>query len=427
MYICHDCENSSTIKLGKCPYCWSFGTYIKDPRKTSKTSKKNIRNEDKWEQLKVGKKEISQWFNIDHKELLRIFSSWIKWGGLYLLAWEPWIWKSTLMLQILAYIKEKNLCSIAYFSWEEDSSQIYERQKRISTSDKVIFDIFQAHHLEDITSTASEKKYDIIVIDSIQTVYTPHHDSVAWSISQIKRCSEKISERCKAHWVTCFLIGHVTKWWEIAWPRYLEHIVDVVLYLEWDRYGQYRFLRTKKNRFWASDEVGIFEMKKSWLSPVYDLKERIINQTIQAPWNVLTVWIDSWRPVLVNIEALLVKSNGKFPQRVTMWMDNKRVQIIIAIIERYMKVPLWATDIYLNIPWEFQFRDTWLDLAIAMAIYSQAKWITIDKKLIFIGELGLSWQILYSKHHDKRKKEISEFTCIDFTRIKNISEIKSIL
>jgi len=287
------------------------------------------------------------------------------------------------MLQILDQLAAHNSLKIAYFSWEEDSSQINDRHVRLTSKEADAlpwqgemptkeaegfaqqtnsFDIYQAHHLEDILTTTQAQQYDLIVVDSIQTVYTPHHESVAGSISQIKRCSEKISERCKKHGVACFLIWHVTKWGEIAGPKYLEHIVDVVLYLEGDRYGQYRFLRTKKNRFGPSDEVGIFEMTLFGLQPVYDLKDRIVNQAnITTPGSVLTVGIDNGRPVLVYLEVLLNKANGKYPQRIVSGIEQKRVQLIIAILERYLKISLWDFDVYVNIPGEFDFRDTGLD------------------------------------------------------------------
>lgn len=432
MYLCHDCEYANPIKLWKCPSCWAFWTFIKDPTKTSKKKSTSVRSgQEGGTSLSPASTQAttSKRFNVQHPELERILSKWVKAWWLYLLWWEPWIGKSTIMLQIIEQLNSHNSISIWYFSWEEDASQINERKQRLEKEkqERVWFDIFHTTHLEDVLSTAQAKQYDMIIIDSIQTVYTPNHESVAWSIAQIKRCSEKISERCKKSWVTCFLIWHVTKWWEIAWPKYLEHIVDVVMYLEWDRYGELRFLRTKKNRFWSSDEVGIFEMTLFGLQPVYNLKERIISQAaISVPWSVLTSWIDNGRPVLVHLEVLLNKSNWKFPQRVSQWIDTKRLYIIIAILERYLKLNLDIFDIYVNIPWEFTFRDTWLDLALAAAIRSQTKSKIIDKQLVFIWEIGLWWQILQSKLHKKRAKELSEFDLIDHSRLKHISELPQI-
>ncbi len=428
MYLCHDCEHANPVKLWKCPNCWAFGTFIKDPTKVKKSKSASVRSGTWWQSLATNKAQASIRYDLKHPEMERIFTSWVKKWGLYLLWGEPGIWKSTIMLQLLQQLATNNNLKIWYFSWEEDSSQILDRYTRLTNSETSTFDIFQAQHLEDILTTTEANAYDLIVVDSIQTVYTPHHESVAWSIAQIKRCSEKISQRCKSHAVSCFLIWHVTKWWEIAWPKYLEHIVDVVLYLEWDRYGQYRFLRTKKNRFGPSDEVGIFEMTLFGLQPVYDLKERIINQAnISSPWNVLTVGVDNGRPVIVHLEVLLNKANGKYPQRIVQWIDQKRLQLIIAILERYLKINLWYFDVYVNIPWEFIFHDTGLDLALATAIYSQSKNIIIDKQLIFVWELWLSGQVLPSKNHEKRTQQTTEFDLIDHKRIKYITELPQIL
>ncbi len=439
MYLCHDCEYANPMKLWKCPNCWAFGTFIKDPTKQSKKSSKSVRS---WSQAGQSlTPAASSWarskrYDVKHKELERILSKWVKAWGLYLLWGEPGIGKSTIMLQIIEQLISNNKISIGYFSWEEDISQITERKVRLedkTNKDKTNiaiswFDIFHTTHLEDILSTAQAQSYDMIIIDSIQTVYTPNHESVSGSIAQIKRCSEKISERCKNNGVTCFLIWHVTKGGEIAWPKYLEHIVDVVMYLEGDRYGELRFLRTKKNRFGSSDEVGIFEMTLFWLQPVYDLKDRIISQaSVSVPWSVLTSGIDNGRPVLVHLEVLLNKSNGKFPQRVSQWIETKRLYIIIAVLERYLKLNLDVFDIYVNIPGEFTFRDTGLDVALAAAIRSQTKNKVIDKQLIFIWEIWLGGQILPSKLHKKRTKELTEFDMIDYERIKHISELPHVL
>ncbi len=337
------------------------------------------------------------------------------------------------MLQILFDLQKNNTLDIAYFSGEETSAQIIERQKRITPSpekekENPALSIYHTTHLEDIITTTIENKYNFIIIDSIQTIYSTATDSIAWSASQVKYCSEKLSERCKSTNTACFIVGHVTKGGEIAGPKYLEHIVDVVLYLEWDKYGQYRFLRCRKNRFGSTDEVGIFEMWEKWLEAVYNLKERIINAAnTNIPGNVLTIGVDNGRPVLISLEVLLNKTYGKFPQRIAQWIDTKRLQIIIAILDRYLKLNLSFFDIYVNIPGEFKFSDNGLDLALAAAIYSQAKNVIIDKQLIFIGELWLGWQVLPSKLHKKRKNEGKTFDIIDNKRMKNIANLPNIL
>ncbi len=229
------------------------------------------------------KKVTNIYWKIENKELQRVFGKGIKKGGMYLLGGAPGIGKSTLILQILQDVM-KNELKIGYFTGEEQESQVFARWKRINTAPKqdiennvpINFPIFHATHLEDIISTIEQNKFDLVIIDSIQTIYASKIESASGSASQVKYCAEKLSEFGKQQDCCLFVIGHVTKDGEIAGPKYLEHIVDVVLYLEGDKYGQLRFLRSKKNRFGQTDDSGIFEMTLFGLQPVYDLKERIL-------------------------------------------------------------------------------------------------------------------------------------------------------
>lgn len=427
MYKCTNCWQKSAFKLGKCPGCWQFWTL----EEIFEEKKQSQKSQSKWRELKTKKNKKEVFFEIENQEFKRIFQKWIKEWWIYLIWWEPGIWKSTIILQIIKDIIQKNQeLNVWYFSWEETPQAILERFERISKEkDKNHIKIFHSTQLEDITTTAEIQKYDIIIIDSIQTVYSQNINSPSWSPNQVKYCSEKISEICKKTSTTWLIVWHVTKWWEIAWPKYLEHIVDVVAYLEWDRFWQYRFLRNKKNRFWNTDDIWIFEMTNAWLQAVYNIKEKIMsNIHNKIPWSVLTIWLDNWRPVIANVEILINKTRYKYPSRTAIWMDNNRLTLIIAIVEKYLKINLWYYDIFANIPWEFKFNDSWIDLAIAAAIYSQYKNQIIDKKYVFIWEVGLWWQILSSKLHQKRLKEIKdEFENIDFNRIKNIKDITNVI
>lgn len=362
-------------------------------------------------------------------ELVRLFPKGLKQWGIYLLWGEPGIGKSTIALQI---IHQMPGVRIAYFSGEEQSDQIVDRQQRIEdkeSADMPEYDIFHANHLEDILLTAETGQYDLIVIDSIQTIYSENLDGTSGSPAQVKYCAEKIADLCKKKNITALIIGHVTKGGEIAGPKYLEHLVDAVLYLEGDRYGQYRVLRCIKNRFWSTDEVAIFEMTLFGLKPVFDLKQRIIGSAnLTIPGSVLTVGIDNGRPVVVHLEVLLNKTQWKYPVRQAVGVDAKRVDLILAILERYLKANLGRFDVFVNIPGEFSFKDSWLDLAIAAAIYSQFKNKVVDKNLLFLGEIWLGGQILPTKLHDKRKKEMADtMTIIDHERIKHIAELVNVI
>jgi DNA repair protein RadA/Sms len=408
MYVCNNCSYTSITKLGKCPECGKFWTFEKKEEKNTKQT---------WNILSETKNIKNKFYDLANSELKRVFTHGINSSGVYLLGGQPWIGKSTIVLQLIQSFKEN--VNVAYFSGEEDSNAVINRYKRLFQSSPD-FKIYHSTNLDDIIETTLEEKFQFIIIDSIQTIYSNATTWVAWSVNQVKYCSEKISEFCKKHNIASCIIGHITKSGEIAWPKYLEHIVDTVAYLEWDRFAEYRFLRTQKNRFGPTDDVAIFQMTEKWLIPAYNIKEEIIQNISWIPGTILSVWIDNWRPVLTTIEVLLNKTKYKFPKRSSIWIDNARLEMIIAILERYLNLNLGFMDIYINVPWEFKFFDSWLDLALAMWILSAYYNKTIDKNNIFIWEISLSWKINKTKFHTKREKEAKDFNIIDYKKINNI-------
>lgn len=421
MYVCSVCEYGSPVKLGKCPSCASFWTFIRDERTIGKGNKKKKTGT----VLHASQEQTTPAYRpLSTKEYIRVFPTGIRQGGLYLLAGEPWIGKSTLVLQLIANIQHAEPLHIGYFSWEEMVSQVQERRTRVKAQTTLSLDVFHTTQLEDILTTIEEQQYDLVIIDSIQMVESSSSDSSAWTPAQVRTCSEKLSDVCKEHAITCRIIWHVTKGGEIAGPKYLEHLVDVVLYLEWDRRWQYRFLRCSKNRFWSTDEVGIFEMKEQWFVPVYNLHEHTLAQAASSsPGTVLSIGLDNARPVLITIEVLLNKSKFKFPLRNAQGIDSSRLNLIIAVVEKYLHLSIGYFDVYVNIPGELSFRDNGLDLAIAAALYSQFKGIPIDHGHIFIGEVGLSGKILTTRFHDKRIKEFPWFTAIDHRSLSSLEKL----
>lgn len=432
MYSCTNCDYSSTTKLGKCPSCHAFGTFATDQSVIGVSVKKKNKPSRLWQRLQVGpKKSHTTSLPLTDTELKRLMPEGIVDSGVYLLWGEPGIGKSTLLLQIVQQASQsKNENKIHYYTWEETAQEITGRFQRI-TNGETIWESIQIYHatrLEDILATADSDMPALIVIDSIQTIYSRDQDSWAWSPSQVKLCSERLSERCKSVGVACIIIWHVTKWWEIAWPKYLEHIVDVVLYLEGDRYGQYRFLRCRKNRFGPTDDVAVFEMSSNGLQWVNNFSSRSVHKDSTVyPGTVTSIAIDNGRPVLISVEALLNKTKTKYPQKTVQWIEPRRVNLIIAILERYLKANLGYVDVFVNIPGEMTFRDSWLDLAIAAALRSQLKQQSISPELVFVWELNLWGNVLPSKYHTKRAKEVTSTNLIDYQQLTHISKLPNLL
>jgi len=448
MYICSSCEYSSNIKLGKCPNCGEFGSMIQDLSKI-KISKKNKNIQ--WEVLKVSENSKNQekankLYKLQNTEFQRIFWQWLQSGGVYLIWWEPGIGKSTIIIQIvneLTYLNDLTIgeinqktnidsiliekINIWYFSAEEQVIAVQKRQERlcVDNTKKNNISIFYSPRLEDIIQTCISSDYDVLIIDSIQTIYSSEIDSIAGSIQQVRFCSEKIVEVAKKYNITILIIWHITKWWEIAGPKYLEHIVDVVIYIEWQRFGNTRFIKAKKNRFWPTDEVGIFEMTNVWLIPIYDFDNSIVsNSDTNRPWCVLTVGINGIRPIFGSIETLTNKSYGKFPSRNVVGVDPKRLDMILAILDKYCNTKFATMDVYINIPWEVVFKDSGIDLGIAVALLSNYFNKVFDPKWVYIWEIWLSGKVLNTSFHNKRLSLTwNKFNIYDFKNITNIEKI----
>ncbi len=427
MFVCKQCWYISSVKLGKCPNCHEFWTFEEQDEESRITSNKSK----KWKILDFKINQIQSLdYQIENQEIQRVLPSIRQWW-VYLLSWSPWVWKSTFVLQILWDILNNNentdkKMNFAYFSWEEQVSDIFYRSQRINKQDLDI-QIFQTNILEDILETTKANNFNLIVVDSIQTIYSLDLDSVSWSLQQVRYCADKLTRFAKQNNISVIIIGHITKTWDIAWPKYLEHIVDVVLNIDWDRLSETRFLRCFKNRFWATNEVWIFVMTSNWLKPVNDLTERILkNANLQQPWIVLWVWLDANRPVIVVVEVLLNKIYWKNPNISCVWVDYKRVEMITAIAKKYIWLNLENYDIYVNLPWEFKLYDSWLDLAILSAIYSAYYDKPLGEKYIFLWELTLWWKITKTRLHNKRLSIIpSNFSIIDYQKIQNVSDLKS--
>jgi len=335
-------------------------------------------------------------------EMDRVLGGGLVPGSLILLGGDPGIGKSTLMLQISDFVSN-NDGKVFYVSGEESSSQIKLRAERLSAQVDTI-NILAETELDTILNVAEEVKPDLMVIDSIQTVYKSNISSAPGSVAQVRECGGDIMRFAKTHNVTTVIIGHVTKFGVIAGPKTLEHIVDTVLYFEGDREGQYRILRAIKNRFGATNELGVFEMTGSGLKEVINPSSIFISDVV-APGAVIVSVIEGSRPFLVEVQALTSPTFFNYPQRVTTGIDYKRLAMLLAVLERRVGINVYGLDCFVNVAGGIKLSETSSDLGILLAIASSIKNKAVGKGLLAIGEVGLCGEVRPVYGIDVRLKE----------------------
>jgi DNA repair protein RadA/Sms len=340
-------------------------------------------------------------------ELDRVLGGGIVAGSVILVGGDPGIGKSTLLLQAISGIV-KNSGTGLYVSGEESPEQIKIRAERLSIhSEKII--LLPETSLEAIIQTASKLVPTVIVIDSIQTVYTEELISAPGSVSQVRECAAKLMLFAKKSDIPVFLIGHVTKEGAIAGPRVLEHIVDTVLYFEGDRGHSYRILRTVKNRFGSTNEIGIFEMSDSGLLEVNNPSELfLLERPLQVSGSVVVASIEGTRPLMVELQSLVSQTNFGLPRRTTIGVDFNKVNLLVAVLEKKIGLHLGGMDIFINVVGGLKLIEPAVDLGIIVAIVSSLRDIPVDPQLFLFGEVGLSGEIRAVAQAETRLREASK-------------------
>ncbi|HEY5125637.1 MAG TPA: DNA repair protein RadA, partial [Ignavibacteria bacterium] len=332
-------------------------------------------------------------------------------GSVVLIGGDPGIGKSTLMLQVADKIKNKK---ILYISGEESSSQIKMRCERLNYHLENFY-LLSETNLEIITSVIENENPDLVVVDSIQTIYRPDIESSPGTIVQLRESTSYLIKIAKFKNIPIMLVGHITKDGAIAGPKVLEHMVDTVLQFEGERTHLYRILRGIKNRFGSTNEIGIFEMTDKGLREVQNPSEVFLSQrNYGASGCVISASIEGTRPILIEVQALVTSTSYGFPQRTSMGFDYKRLNIIIAILEKKLGIFLSKYDIFLNIAGGIKIDEPAIDLAVALSIYSSLKDIPVDSETVVIGELGLSGEVRTISYIEKR---ISESSKLGFKQI----------
>jgi len=401
-YVCNDCGDSFPRWSGRCDSCgaWNSLSQFRESKAQQKTSDGKQLDLASLDQIDESVQQQRVLTGID--EVDEVLGGGIVAGSVSLLAGQPGIGKSTLLTQLAATISSKH--TVIYVSGEESVSQISLRAKRlIGNSDQL--SLAASTSTDDTVATISSGKADVVMIDSIQTMQLSSVDSNPGSTTQIAQSAHAIIDAAKRSNTAVIIVGHVTKDGSIAGPKILEHIVDVVLQLEGDRYGGFKTLRSVKNRFGSTNNMAIFEMKDSGLEVVENPSEAMLAERQVADGSVVLATMEGSRPMLVEVQALVNRTNFGYPKRTASGFDLNRLNLLSAVLDRRTKLDLNDQDIYINIVGGVRIQEPAADLAVAMAIASAAKSVTLADDAVVFGEVGLSGELRHVPNIDKRIAE----------------------
>ncbi|MBT4682836.1 MAG: DNA repair protein RadA [Chloroflexi bacterium] len=402
VYICQECGRQSTKEMGRCPQCGEYNTMVGEVVEAKSTVKKTaprgLSGRSTPRKLSQITGDMEERMPLSIGEFARVLGGGIVHGSVVLIGGDPGIGKSTLLLQAaMALAKNKK---VLYVSGEESEHQIKMRAVRLTQGEKESTPLpdnlllVTETNLEVILDHVASVAPPVLIVDSIQTTYTSDSDSSAGSVTQVRECSSRLRELAKNNGIAVFLIGHVTKEGAIAGPRVLEHIVDTVLYLEGDRFGAYRLLRSVKNRFGATAEVGVFEMQERGMVEVSNPSEAFLaERMVNAPGSAIAVTMEGTRPLLVEVQGLTSPPSFGNPRRTANGVDFNRLLLISAVLTRRIGVRLSDQDAFVNVIGGLKIGEPAADLAVAVAIASSMKDQAVKADTVLIGEVGLSGEL----------------------------------
>lgn len=392
-FFCKECGFESPKWLGQCPGCKEWDSLVEEPVvKTAAGRSVTVtehREPSKLSEI-VTNDEVRTLTGIG--ELDRVLGGGIVTGSLVLVGGDPGIGKSTLLLQMCKQLAEAGK-DVLYVSGEESVKQIKMRADRLGTFQKELF-LLSETDLDIVTEVIGRKKPEIVIIDSIQTMYREEIGSAPGSVSQVRETTSTLMRLAKSLPVSIFIVGHVTKEGVVAGPRVLEHMVDTVLYFEGDGGASYRFLRGVKNRFGSTDEIGVFEMRGNGLVEVPNPSEYMLaGKPKQAPGSIVVCSIEGTRPILIEVQALVCQTNFNMPRRTSTGTDYNRVNLLMAVIEKRMGVRMGDCDAYINVAGGMRIHEPALDLGIILALLTSYRNQSLDDETICFGEVGLAGEV----------------------------------
>ena len=396
IFFCQSCGYESSKWMGQCPGCKEWNTFVEEvvDKKSAGTLAKQKATASEAKVLPLSQIEMTydKRVSTDMKELDRVLGGGIVQGSMVLVGGDPGIGKSTLLLQVCRNLSEHNI-KVLYISGEESLQQIKIRAERIGNFGDSLKLLCETN-LDTIKAVIDREKPQIVVIDSIQTMFNEEVSSAPGSVSQVRESTGVLMQIAKGMGISIFIVGHVTKEGVVAGPRVLEHMVDTVLYFEGDRHAAYRILRGVKNRFGSTNEIGVFEMRREGLCEVENPSEYMLNgRPENASGSVVACTMEGTRPLLIELQALVCHSNFGIPRRQTTGTDFNRVNLLMAVLEKRSGVQLSSCDAYVNITGGIKIQEPAIDLGIVLAILSSFRNKALNPKMVAFGEVGLSGEV----------------------------------
>lgn len=434
VFFCQNCGHEESKWLGQCPACKEWNTFVEEKvtvsrGSTSAASEAGKERASKVVTLSSVSVEEDERIRTGIAELDRVLGGGIVQGSLVLVGGDPGIGKSTLLLQVCQRLSDAGK-NVLYISGEESLKQIKLRADRMGRFSDSLYLLCETN-LDLIRQTIERQKPDVVVIDSIQTMYNEEVGSAPGSVSQVRESTNVLMQLAKGMNIAVFIVGHVTKEGTVAGPRVLEHMVDTVLYFEGDRHASYRILRAVKNRFGSTNEIGVFEMRQNGLVEVENPSEYMLSgKPENASGSVVACSMEGTRPILLEIQALVARTNFGMPRRTAAGTDYNRVNLLMAVLEKRLGMNLGNCDAYVNIAGGIKMNEPAIDLGIVMALVSSYRNRPIDEKTIVFGEVGLSGEVRAVNMPEQRVAEAKKLgfeTCIlPEVCMKTVKDVKGI-
>ena len=432
VFFCQNCGHEENKWLGQCPMCKEWNTFVEEAVTVSKSNVSRQVKDAEVISLKHVETDREERIHTSIEELDRVLGGGIVPGSLILVGGDPGIGKSTLLLQVCQKLCEEKR-QILYISGEESLKQIKLRANRMGKFTEDLWLLCETN-LEIVKNVIEKRKPDVVIIDSIQTMYSEEVSSAPGSVSQVRESTNVFMQLAKGLGISIFIVGHVTKEGTVAGPRVLEHMVDTVLYFEGDRHASYRILRGVKNRFGSTNEIGVFEMRQNGLAEVQNASEFMLSgRPENASGSVVACSMEGTRPILLEIQALVCNSNFGMPRRTAAGTDYNRVNLLMAVLEKRAGIHLSNADVYVNIAGGIKMNEPAIDLGIVMALVSSYKNRPVNEKTIVFGEVGLSGEVRAVSMPEQRVAEAKRLgfeTCIipevSMSMVKDMKGIKMV-